>query len=57
MRKNEGTMTLRKAAWSITTAICLLTSVLLLISDYDGYAVLLLALALSAGINLKNPES
>ena len=46
-------MTLKRIAWLTTVVVCLLTSILLLISGYQGYAGVLLAIALSAAINLR----
>ena len=44
---------LSRIAWLTTVAICLITCVLLLLSGYLGYAGVLLAVALSAAINLR----
>ena len=44
---------LSRIAWLTTVAICLITCVLLLLSGYLGYAGVLLAVAISAGINLR----
>jgi hypothetical protein len=44
---------LSRIAWLTTVAICLIISLVLLISGYYGYAGVLLAIALSAGINLR----
>jgi hypothetical protein len=44
---------LPKIAWLTTVVICLITCVLLLLSGYLGYAGVLLAVALSAAINLR----
>lgn len=44
---------LQKVAWLVTVFICLITSVLLLIDDYLGYAFVTLAVAASAAINLR----
>lgn len=46
-------MPLSRLAWLITVAICLITSLILLISGYLGYAGVLLAIAVSAAINLR----
>ena len=46
-------MPLSRIAWLTTVVICLITSVLLLLSGYLGYAGVLLAVALSAAINLR----
>jgi hypothetical protein len=45
-------MPLSRFAWITTVVIALLTAVLLLLSDYTGYAALSLAVAGSAAINL-----
>jgi hypothetical protein len=44
---------LSRIAWATTVAACLITAVLLLISGYQGYAAVALAVAASAAINLK----
>ena len=49
-------MPLSRIAWLTTVAICLITCVLLLLSGYLGYAGVLLAVALSAAINLRWPQ-
>jgi hypothetical protein len=46
-------VTLPRIAWLITVVICLVASLLLLLSGYLGYAGVLLAVALSAAINLR----
>jgi hypothetical protein len=46
-------MPLSQAAWLATVAICLITCVLLLLTGYLGYAGVLLAVAISAAINLR----
>jgi hypothetical protein len=46
-------MPLSRIAWLATVAICLLASLILLLSGYDGYAGVALAVALAAGINLR----
>ncbi len=45
-------MPLARAAWLITVAACLVAALLLLLSGYLGYAVVLLAVGLAAAINL-----
>jgi len=45
-------MTLTRLAWFLTVFVALLTSVLVLLSGYTGYAGLGLAVAISAAINL-----
>jgi len=44
---------LNRIAWAVTVGICLLIGVILLFSGYLGYAGVLLAIALSAAINLR----
>jgi len=41
-----------RIAWATTVVICLVTSLILLLSGYLGYAGVLLAIALAALINL-----
>jgi len=45
-------MPLDRLAWLITVVACCVTSVVLLLSGYLGYAGVLLAVAASAAINL-----
>jgi hypothetical protein len=44
---------LPKIAWLVTVVICVVASVILLLSNYIGYAGVVLAVALSAAINLR----
>jgi hypothetical protein len=44
---------LSRIAWLVTVAVCLIAALVLLLSGYDGYAGILLAIALSAAINLR----
>ncbi len=44
---------LSRIAWLATVAACLLTALLLLLSDYFGYAALAVAIGASAAINLR----
>ena len=46
-------MQLPRIAWLTTVGLCLVISVILLASGYLGYAGVLLAIALSAAINLR----
>ena len=46
-------MELSRIAWLTTVGICILAAVLLLLSDYYGYAGVLGAVGLSAAINLR----
>ena len=45
-------MPLDRLAWLLTVVAAIVTGVLLLISGYQGYAVLAAAVAASAAINL-----
>jgi hypothetical protein len=44
---------LSRIAWLVTVAICVITALILLLSGYDGYAGVTLAVALAAAINLR----
>jgi hypothetical protein len=44
---------LPRLAWLLTVGACLIAALILLISGYIGYAGVALAVALSAGINLR----
>ncbi len=46
-------MPLSRIAWLLTVAASLITALLLLLSDYNGYALVSLAVGLSAAINLR----
>jgi hypothetical protein len=46
-------MPLSRIAWLTVVAICVIAAVLLLVSDYYGYAGVLAAVGLSAAINLR----
>ena len=46
-------MPLSRIAWLTTVGACLIVSLILLVSGYLGYAGVLLAIALSAAINLR----
>lgn len=45
-------MRYRKAAWLTVVAVCFVTAILFLVSGYQGYALLAVAIGLSAAINL-----
>lgn len=45
-------MDLSRIAWLTVVVICVIASVLLLFSGYQGYAGVVLAVGLSAAINL-----
>jgi hypothetical protein len=44
---------LSRIAWLVTVAICVIASLILLLSGYIGYAGVVLAVALAAAINLR----
>jgi hypothetical protein len=44
---------LSRIAWLATVAVCALVAILLLLSDYTGYAWITVAIGLSAAINLR----
>jgi hypothetical protein len=44
---------LNRVAWIVTVVICVVAAVLLLLSGYQGYAAVLVAIGLSAAINLR----
>lgn len=46
-------MPLSRIAWLVTVAVCLLTAAILLAQAYYGYAGVLIAVGLSAAINLR----
>ena len=46
-------MPLSRIAWLLTVAVAFVTALLLLVSDYYGYAVLAATVGLSAAINLR----
>jgi hypothetical protein len=43
---------LSRIAWLTTVGVCLITCVILLLSGYLGYGLILLAIAAAAAINL-----
>lgn len=43
---------LARVSWLVTVGICLIAALILLLSGYDGYAGVVLAVGVSAGINL-----
>lgn len=46
-------MPLSRLSWIVTVAICTVASVLLFLSGYLGYGGVLLAIGMSAAINLR----
>jgi hypothetical protein len=49
---DNGRVPLFRIAWLATVLACVLTCVVLLLSGYQGYAAVFLAVGLSAAINL-----
>ena len=45
-------MPLSRIAWLVTVGVCLIAALILLLSGYDGYAGIALAVGLAAAINL-----
>jgi hypothetical protein len=43
---------LARIAWLVTVGLCLITALILLLSGYDGYAGVTVAVAIAAAINL-----
>ena len=46
-------MSLQRIAWIVTVAALLVGALIMLLSNYQGYAALFAAVALSAAINLR----
>jgi hypothetical protein len=46
-------MSLERIAWSVTVVALLVGALIMLLSNYQGYAALFAAVALSAAINLR----
>jgi hypothetical protein len=46
-------MGLSRIAWIVTVAAALITSLLVLLSGYEGYAGVFLAVGIAAAINLR----
>ena len=53
VRENSHTVPLPRIAWLVTVVICLVAALILLLSDYYGYAGVVLAVSLAAAINLR----
>jgi hypothetical protein len=49
---DNGGVDLARLAWLVTVLACVITSAILAVEGYYGYALVTLAVALSAGINL-----
>jgi hypothetical protein len=50
--RHNGEVSFERVAWSLTVLVALITALLLLLSGYNGYAGLGLAVAIAAAINL-----
>ena len=48
----NGSVDLARLAWLVTVLACLITIAILILQGYYGYALVTLAVAVSAGINL-----
>ena len=46
-------MPLSRIAWLVTVGVCLIAALVLLLSGYDGYAGVVLAVGVAAAINLR----
>ena len=46
-------MPLSRIAWLVSVVICVVAALILLLSDYYGYAGVVLAVAVAAAINLR----
>jgi hypothetical protein len=51
--QNEAPMTLQRIAWLVTVVALLIGALIMLLSNYQGYAALFVAVAASAAINLR----
>jgi hypothetical protein len=45
-------VSLQRASWLAVVAVCVIAAILLAISGYSGYAIVSVAVGLSAAINL-----
>lgn len=53
MRQDVVGMTLERASWIGTVAVCVIAAAVLFVSDYVGYGFVALAVGASAAINLR----
>lgn len=53
MSRMMATMTLQRIAWLVTVVALLIGALIMLLSNYQGYAAVFAAVALSAAINLR----
>lgn len=49
---DDGPVNIRRVAWIVTVGVCLLIGLLLLVSGYQGYAAVALAVGAAAALNL-----
>ncbi len=49
----SSAMTLLRASWIATVAVCVIAAVILFLSDYIGYGFVALAVGASAAINIR----
>lgn len=45
-------MSWQRIAWLTTTAVCMITALILFLNGYQGYGVVLIAVGLAAAVNL-----
>jgi hypothetical protein len=53
VREDIPLVPLSRIAWLVTVGACLIAALVLVLSGYDGYAGVAVAIAISAGINLR----
>lgn len=51
-RRENSPVNLARIAWLVAVLACLITSVILVLEGYYGYAVVTFAVAVAAGINV-----
>jgi hypothetical protein len=51
--QNDASMTLQRIAWLVTVVALLIGALIMLLSNYQGYAAVFVAVAASAAINLR----
>jgi uncharacterized membrane protein YjjP (DUF1212 family) len=53
VREDTRLVPLSRIAWLVTVGACLIAALVLVLSGYDGYAGVAVAIAISAAINLR----
>jgi hypothetical protein len=53
VREDTPLVPLSRIAWLVTVGACVIAALVLVLSGYDGYAGVALAIAISAGITLR----